>query len=99
RRRVRLSFPTRRSSDLVFRCFAGEQVANLTYDEASDAWLHGRCRAADVWRDEHVFDAPQRAVGGERFGFGDIEGRAQATGCGVLDRKSTRLNSSHVKSS
>src|SRR5690606_42155728 len=66
--------------------------------------LAHRCERRDVRRPYLARAAPEAAVGGEEVG-GDLHGRrhgldlATAREVPAPDRKSTRLNSSHVKTS
>src|SRR5690606_40311539 len=90
----RHSFPTRRSSDLnllgnALKFTPAGGFASVRLEEADDgAILEVRDNGPGIPPDElpHIFD---------RFYRGTNTGEARASGSG--DRKSTRLNSSHVK--
>src|SRR5690606_41295157 len=84
----RISLPTRRSSDLVLEQ-AHDREGDPVRNESGAARRH--IAAIDDRRDDR----------GERRRATDAEllERLDEAGLGVANRKSTRLNSSHVKSS
>src|SRR5699024_12373428 len=87
RRALRPSlFPTRRSSDLVGRGAHGGQACGGARGARFDGLL--QCVVEDG--DRH------RQVHGHPFGGGDELGQVAAQQGALGERKSTRLNSSHV---
>src|SRR5690606_39344298 len=87
------SFPTRRSSDLYASADQGTSgllIFNLEYVPDSVVLVNQTqeffLRAHNIWIDE---------ANGRLYTAGGTNG----TGTTILDRKSTRLNSSHVKNS
>src|SRR5690606_42076213 len=93
-----LLFPTRRSSDLadqssLFKAFCKRTAARqaksiLVYCVASKLWKQGR---------KAVFsrDSPTVCLHAKSTDMGNS--KVLVTGASGIDRKSTRLNSSHVK--
>src|SRR5690606_40187206 len=96
--RARRSFPTRRSSDLRARGYA------LAVDDGyPGVWSVGTVLPWHGQRPMAVsLDVPAYAASPEKLhGLGRmlVEKMARFSGTVFQDRKSTRLNSSHVKSS
>src|SRR5690606_41056550 len=88
------SFPTRRSSDLLGGV-VDEHRARLPQRRSDGAVQeHGR-KDAHAEREERA--QPERELGALRGEFGHVDRRVRALLDALEDRKSTRLNSSHVK--
>src|SRR5690606_41632349 len=92
-----LSFPTRRSSDLIVQAAGHQQYLTALARQWSDCLtghVQGGAQILAVGRHD------VRAEGAEQVGQGGVvvaqRGDAMGT-AGIEDRKSTRLNSSHVK--
>src|SRR5690606_41513446 len=83
------TFPTRRSSDLDLRQRAGERIVDIDIDDRSSAVLGFMQRVDDI-------SLGARGMALVDAAAGDLAGIAVLIGLDV-DRKSTRLNSSHVK--
>src|SRR5207249_10877091 len=86
------SFPTRRSSDLVW-CVGGREQLGKTQDPASRRAV--QVRHVDLHLVNSLRSKNQLGFGAWRKGCEVGRGRP----CRFVDRKSTRLNSSHVSSS
>src|SRR5690606_41177227 len=86
--RARHSFPTRRSSDLVYLEAVRLRMAGLTENPGRDrAWQNEIDRATALYSE----------AGGEFPAPLDAPEHLVRTRWLIEDRKSTRLNSSHVK--
>src|SRR5690606_41298340 len=96
--RVLRSFPTRRSSDLL-----REPLLELAVEIAARIALAARIDRAGAMPGQLLVDqARHRLIGRRPIAVAAAEHRITHLGESVLrqvDRKSTRLNSSHVKSS
>src|SRR5690606_40527538 len=91
------TFPTRRSSDLYH--FAAAMPAGTNLSPEDDAKFRKMRRHAFEAQDKPIIDAQQQAIGDADFW--DLEPVLLTVDAGPVrmrrDRKSTRLNSSHVK--
>src|SRR5690606_41338743 len=92
-----LSYPTRRSSDLKQRKCALPDIVMQQIGEAQRVTVH--CEFAKVVRNivEHQADAVRHRIMGEAFGPDQAIADVVEFDDQIEDRKSTRLNSSHVK--
>src|SRR5699024_11843788 len=83
--RVLPSFPTRRSSDLLpmLKGRSREEYASLKQISPWEVQMVSTAASKENEKDRHIFDFP-------------VEIQEQIYLAGELDRKSTRLNSSHV---
>src|SRR5690606_41722034 len=90
------AFPTRRSSDLVW----GDPEAPLTVVEFLDFECPFCARTSGMWKDlhEHFGDRVRYVARHLPLDGPHPHARAAAVAAEAADRKSTRLNSSHGKS-
>src|SRR5207253_8089419 len=88
------SFPTRRSSDLGNVLLTGQMGSPLNFGEGALSGVNG---AVNIYVAGFASDGSPKWSKSMAVGGGNVRAAAaNASGHWFLDRKSTRLNSSHV---
>src|SRR5690606_40677074 len=95
-RRALRSFPTRRSSDLFYSMFGFQRVGDLIW-AAADQRSRGFLLGATAGRTTLSGEGLQHQDGSSLLVASTVPNCRAYDPAFALDRKSTRLNSSHVK--